>query len=61
MSIICLKPIQELEISIVADEETNNMFFVQRLYDEGVEVDEQEDLFELDDDIYQYYKLISKD
>ena len=37
------------------------MFFVQRLYDEGVEVDEQEDLFELDDDIYQYYKLISKD
>lgn len=61
MSIICLKPIQGLEISIVADEETNDMFFVQRLYDEGVEVDEQEDLFELDDDIYQYYKLISKD
>lgn len=61
MSIICLKPIQELEISIVADEETNDMFFVQRLYDEGVEVDEQENLCELDDDIYQYYKLISKD
>lgn len=61
MSIICLKPIKELEISIVANEDTNDMYFVPRLYDEGVEIDPQEDLCQLNDNIYQYYKMLKED
>lgn len=58
MNLICIKPIEELGISIIADENTLYLYYVPRIYDEGTDVDSHEEFYEMKREIYEYYKHI---
>lgn len=56
MKLICIKKLPELDISIIADENTRDLYYVPHIYDEGLEIDKSEELCEVTDEIYDYFK-----
>ena len=55
MKLISIKKLPELGITIIADENSRDLYYVTHIYDEGVEIDDSEKLYDVTSEIYDYF------
>ena len=56
MGLICIKNITDYGISIIADELTMELKYLEHMYPVGSEISHDEDIKEMNDDIYILFK-----
>ena len=54
-NLICIKNLKKEGFSVVADENTRDMFYVEHVYPVGSQIPDEETLKEMDDAIYDLY------
>lgn len=54
--LICIKNIEECGISIIADEVTNEISYIEHIYPVGSVVPVNEDIREMNEDVYELFK-----
>ncbi len=53
--LICIKNIEECGISIIANEESRDLFFLEHMYPIGNQIPQDENLMEMNEEIYNLY------
>ena len=54
-NLICIKNLKKEGFSVVADENTRDMFYVEHMYPVGSPIPNEETLKEMDDAVYELY------
>ena len=54
-NLICIKNLKKEGFSVVADENTRDMFYVEHVYPVGSQIPDEETLKEMDDAIYDIF------